>query len=135
LVGGEGPTLGAQRLGRARQSGDVAKDQAPANRLIQTLCQDDANPPHRGRGESAVALEREQTVDVVHVEIDEFLVPQSGQDMDPRDAHVVTQRTGLDLVAHDVLAPTLEEGGQGDVPVSGEKTVIELTLEDLEFGD
>lgn len=74
----ESATFAARDLGRARQRGEVANDQAPAHRLMQTLGQDDAIAPHHRRRGSASAFEREQAVEIFHVQVDELRASESG---------------------------------------------------------
>jgi hypothetical protein len=38
-------------------------------------------------------------------------------------------------MSHNIVGPSLEEHGQRDVAIRGEETIVDLSLEHLEFAD
>jgi hypothetical protein len=90
-------------------------DELPPDRLIEALGQHGSNSPHRRGGKTAVSLLGEQLVDVTDVKFDKFFVSETRQNVHPNHRLVVAKGAGRNLVAHDVIKPSLKELGDLDV--------------------
>jgi hypothetical protein len=74
-------------------------------------------------------------VHVRHGEISDSLVPEGGDDVVRRDDSVVLRGTPNDLVANDIIQPTVKELTNFEVPIDRTEAVVDLTAELLEFPD
>ena len=86
-------------------------------------------------GERPLSFQGEELVNVTNGQFDQFLLPKNWQDMHTNNRLVIAKRTGRDLVAHDVLKPSLKEFDQGHIRVSDEEPIVEVTSNLLQLLD
>jgi hypothetical protein len=110
-------------------------NQFPPDCLVEALSQHSSNPSNRGRGETFVRLEREELVDVSDSQFDELLPPEDRQDMKANNRLIVAEGAGCDLVAHDIVEPSLEEFRHVDVTRLEKLTVVDPPSQLLFFDD
>src|SRR5665213_2255408 len=111
LLGRERSTFVANHFWWPRERGNVSMNEFPADRLVEALGEHGSNPSNRGRRETTVRLKGEESVDVTYGQFDKFLLAQDGKDMHTHHGLIVAIGARRNLVAHDVVEPSLEEFG------------------------
>jgi hypothetical protein len=77
----------------------------------------------------------EEPVDVTNGEFNQFLPPKDWQDMHTYNRLVIAKGAGRNLMAHDVLEPSLEEFDQRHVCVLDQKPIVDVTSDLLQLLD